>query len=162
MAYVPGPTRTEALDRMSRALEAAKHARDRGADVREARVALREARAAFEAGNYAAAAARADDILRRLEPAAAPAPTTPTMPTWSERPAVPDAIGPGDVASARSWLVQAEGSVREAKGRGLNVNVAKAALSQAKRALKHGDYRAAIAFANQAVQLCALAEPARR
>jgi len=51
---------------MTEALEAAKRARDRGANVQDARRGLKEARAAFEAGNYASAIERADYILRLL------------------------------------------------------------------------------------------------
>ena len=156
LAVTAGPGRTETLDRMTQALEAAKRARDRGVNVREARQALKQARAAFEAGNYAAAMERANYILEmfRTPPASAlpVAGPTPTQPT----------VGVADAGSARRWLVQATGSVREAKERGLNVHVAKAALAQAKKALRAGDYRGAIDFSNQALQLCAAATPARR
>ncbi len=67
-----------------------------------------------------------------------------------------------DAESARIWIRQATGSIQEAKARGLNVHVAKAALTQAKKALKAADYQAAVRFANQAVQLCASAGLARR
>ena len=141
---------------MTEALEAAKHARDSGANVQDARRALKEARAAFEAGNYASAIERADYILRLL--GSSPARATPAM---RETSAVirPDIT---DVESARGWIRQATESVQEAKERGLNVDVAKAALTQAKKAFKAGDYRAAVQFADQAVQLCASATLARR
>ena len=156
LAGTTDPTRNAALGRMTEALEAAKRARDRGANVQDARRALKEARAAFEAGNYASAIERADYILRLL--GSSPARATPAM---RETSAVirPDIT---DVESARGWIRQATESVQEAKERGLNVDVAKAALTQAKKAFKAGDYRAAVQFADQAVQLCASATLARR
>ena len=63
----PKVSRTEALDRMTRALENAKKARDAGRNVSEIRKTLKQARAAFEAGDYDTAARLADDILRSLE-----------------------------------------------------------------------------------------------
>jgi len=56
--------RLQALEPMTRALEAAKEARDRGADVRADRETLKRARAAFEAGDYAQAKTYAEELLR--------------------------------------------------------------------------------------------------
>ncbi len=141
---------------MTQALEAAKRARDRGANVQEARRALKQARAAFEAGNYPAAMERANYILGRFgSPAAGmPAPVS-AIPT-------PGAAEIADAESARGWLTQARTAVREAKERGLNVHVAKAALVQAKKALRARDYRTCIEFSSEAVRLCVAATPARR
>lgn len=65
----PKVTRTEALDRMTRALETAKRARDAGRNVSEIRKTLKQARAAFEAGDYDTATRLADEILKDLEAA---------------------------------------------------------------------------------------------
>jgi ribosomal protein S20 len=62
-------SRTEALDRMTKALETAKKARDAGRNVSEIRKSLKQARAAFEAGDYDTAAKLAEEILRDLEAA---------------------------------------------------------------------------------------------
>lgn len=56
-----------ALEALARALEAAREARDRGADVRADRETLKRARAAFEAGAYRQAEAYAEGLLRRYE-----------------------------------------------------------------------------------------------
>jgi len=56
-----------ALERMTRALDAAKRARDAGRDVRSVRRALKDARAAFERGDYAEALLVADRIVRELQ-----------------------------------------------------------------------------------------------
>src|SRR5207253_10765206 len=100
---------------MTEALEAAKRARDSGANVQDARRALKEARAAFEAGNYASAIERADYILRLL--LSCPAHATPAM---SETSAVirPDIT---DVESARGWIRQVTESVHKLMKRCMNV-----------------------------------------
>ena len=149
-------TRSAALDRMTQALDAAKRARDRGVDVQVARRGLKDARAAFEAGNYAVAIERADYIIRLLDPGGA---GTPPPMSGTSAVMLPET---SNVESARTWIRQATGSLQEAKARGLNVHVAKAALTQAKKAFKAADYRAAVEFANQVVQLCASATLARR
>ena len=59
-------TRSDALERMTRALEAGKRARDIGKNVSNVRRNLKQARAAFEKGEYDQAAALADAILRGL------------------------------------------------------------------------------------------------
>jgi len=59
------PGRSATLDRMTRALEMAKQARDRGMDVKETRKALKQARAAFEAGDYPTAMHLADRIIEQ-------------------------------------------------------------------------------------------------
>ncbi|MGQ0796901.1 MAG: hypothetical protein ACT4OI_03415, partial [Methanobacteriota archaeon] len=61
--------KAEALDRMTRALETAKRARDMGRNVSEIRKTLKLARGAFESGDYDSAARLADEILRELEAA---------------------------------------------------------------------------------------------
>lgn len=58
--------RTETLERMTEALEAAKRARDAGRSVSGIRRTLKQSRAAFEAGDYETARRLADDILREL------------------------------------------------------------------------------------------------
>lgn len=63
----PKATKAEALDRMTRALETAKKARDVGRNVSEIRKALKLARGAFEAGDYDNAVRLADEILKELE-----------------------------------------------------------------------------------------------
>src|SRR6266508_3197660 len=63
----PKVSRADALERMTRALETAKRARDTGRNVSEIRKALKQARAAFESGDYDTASRLADDILRELE-----------------------------------------------------------------------------------------------
>ena len=68
----PRISRTEALDRMTKALETAKKARDSGRNVSEIRKTLKHARAAFEAGDYDTAAKLAEEILRDLEAAPLP------------------------------------------------------------------------------------------
>ncbi len=141
---------------MTLALEAAKRARDRGSNVQIARRALLEARTAFEAGNYGVATERADYVLGLFESG----PAHPAMPANATSTGGPPEST--DAESARIWIRQATGSIQEAKARGLNVHVAKAALTQAKKALKAADYQAAVRFANQAVQLCASAGLARR
>jgi len=134
---------------MTLALEAAKRARDRGSNVQIARRALLEARTAFEAGNYGVATERADYVLGLFESG----PAHPAMPANATSTGGPPEST--DAESARIWIRQATGSIQEAKARGLNVHVAKAAL-------KAADYQAAVRFANQAVQLCASAGLARR
>lgn len=57
--------KVRALETLTRALEAAKRARDLGADVRGDRPVLKLARAAFEAGDYGKAAEYGEEILRR-------------------------------------------------------------------------------------------------
>jgi len=63
----PKVSRADALDRMTRALETAKRARDSGRNVSEIRKALKQARAAFESADYDTAARLAEEILRELE-----------------------------------------------------------------------------------------------
>ena len=63
----PKVSRAEALDRMTRALENAKRARDAGRNVSEIRKALKQARAAFESADYDTAARLAEEILKELE-----------------------------------------------------------------------------------------------
>jgi uncharacterized protein (DUF3084 family) len=60
-------SRADALERMTRALETAKRARDQGRNVSEIRKALKQARAAFESGDYETASRLAAEILRELE-----------------------------------------------------------------------------------------------
>jgi uncharacterized protein (DUF3084 family) len=60
-------SRADALERMTRALETAKRARDQGRNVSEIRKALKQARAAFESGDYETASRLAEEILRELE-----------------------------------------------------------------------------------------------
>ena len=59
-------TRAEALERMTRALEASKKARDGGRNVSEFRKRLKIGRRAFEAGRYEEACRLADEILNML------------------------------------------------------------------------------------------------
>lgn len=61
---LPPVSRADALERMTRSLEIAKQARDRGLDIKEARRLLKHARSAFERGEYAAAAWFADQLMR--------------------------------------------------------------------------------------------------
>ncbi len=68
----PKTSRNEALDRMTKALETAKRARDSGRNVSEIRKTLKQARAAFEAGDYDTASRLADEILKDLEAAPLP------------------------------------------------------------------------------------------
>src|SRR6266581_2245006 len=63
----PKVSRADALERMTRALETAKWARDTGRNVSDIRKALKQARAAFESGDYDTASRLADEILRELE-----------------------------------------------------------------------------------------------
>ncbi len=63
----PKVTRAEALDRMTRALETAKKARDSGRNVSDIRKTLKQARSAFEAGAYDTASKLAEEILKELE-----------------------------------------------------------------------------------------------
>ena len=72
VATKPRTSRNEALDRMTKALETAKRARDSGRNVSEIRKTLKQARAAFEAGDYDMAARLADEILKELEAAPVP------------------------------------------------------------------------------------------
>ena len=65
----PKVSKADALDRMTRALETAKRARDAGRNVGEIRKALKMARSAFESGDYESAVRLADEILRELEAA---------------------------------------------------------------------------------------------
>ncbi len=62
-----GVSKTTAIDKMNRALDAAKRARDARIDVTAARAMLKEARSAFEAQRWAEAARISDDIIRQLE-----------------------------------------------------------------------------------------------
>src|SRR5207249_3408226 len=60
----PKVSRADALERMTRALETAKKARDLGRNVSEIRKVLKQARAAFESGDYDTASRLAEEILR--------------------------------------------------------------------------------------------------
>ena len=60
-------SKADALDRMTRALETAKKARDQGRNVSDIRKSLKPARGAFEAGDYENAGRLADEILRELD-----------------------------------------------------------------------------------------------
>ncbi len=61
-------SKTDAIDKMNRALEVAKQARDAGHDVTEVRRILKQARTAFEAQDWDEAARLSDQILGLLEP----------------------------------------------------------------------------------------------
>src|SRR5919204_404859 len=63
----PRVSRADALERMTKALETAKKARDTGRNVSEIRKTLKQARAAFEGGDYDTASRLAEEILRDLE-----------------------------------------------------------------------------------------------
>src|SRR2546428_13571667 len=63
----PRVSRADALERMTKALETAKRARDAGKNVSEIRKALKQARASFESGDYDAASRLATEILKELE-----------------------------------------------------------------------------------------------
>src|SRR5438067_367866 len=63
----PKVSRADALERMTRALETAKKARDLGRNVSDIRKVLKQARAAFESGEYDTASRLAEEILRELE-----------------------------------------------------------------------------------------------
>lgn len=139
------PTRSQALDHMTRALEAAKRARDRGANVSSARIALKEARSAFERGDYTRAMERADSLIAQFGSDAAAEP-----PPLATAPSPPSSSG---LAAAAGRLAEAKEAVKQAKTRGFNVQVAKAALKQAKRAFKQRDYGAAFQLASEAIEL---------
>jgi len=62
----PRTTKNDAVERMTKALEVAKRARDSGQDVTEVRRILKQARAAFDAGNYDEAVKESDRILDML------------------------------------------------------------------------------------------------
>lgn len=147
MASPAGPSRSEALERMTQALEAAKRARDRGANVYEARGALKAARIAFMKGDYAAAMERANYILGTLDSG--------TFDAAAAATSLPAATAPGrsDLAAAAGRLAEATDTVKVAKANGFNVQAAKVALKQAKRAFKAKDYAGTIQFADQAIQL---------
>ncbi len=151
MAWVSDPTRTVALDHMTRALEAAKRARDRGLDVHEARRLLKESRSAFERGDYATAMDRADHILRMLEPGSELS-TAPAI-----RSAAPIAPTPTDLGAAAGRLAEATEAMRQAKAHGFDVHAAKAALKLAKRAFKSRDYARTLELAGQAIDLSGVA-----
>lgn len=139
---------------MTQALEAAKRARDRGANVQWARAALKEARAMFMAGDYARASAAADSMIAQLEAGPGTAPDTGSY--------SPGAMpGTGDRASAAGRLAEATETVKAAKAHGFNVQVAKTALKQAKRAFRMGDYAGTLQFAEQAIQLSGSTNRAR-
>jgi hypothetical protein len=156
VASTTSSTRIAALERMTKALEAAKQARDRGANVQAVRRSLKEARSAFEAGDYSTAIERADSILGLLEPG------PPTASPVAGLPSMSGASADLDRETAARRLAGAEERVKEAKARGLNVQIAKAALKQAKKALKAGDLRGAVEYASQAEQLSWSSGPARR
>src|SRR5712692_7878052 len=63
----PKVSRADALERMTRALETAKRARDQGRNVSDIRKSLKQARAAFESGDYETASRLAEEILREIE-----------------------------------------------------------------------------------------------
>jgi len=65
----PKISRADALERMTKALETAKKARDMGRNVSDIRKTLKQARAAFESGEYDTASKLAEEILRELEAA---------------------------------------------------------------------------------------------
>jgi hypothetical protein len=65
----PRVSRADALERMTKALETAKRARDSGRNVGEIRKALKLARSAFEGGDYDTASRLAEEILREIEAA---------------------------------------------------------------------------------------------
>jgi septation ring formation regulator EzrA len=130
---------------MTQALEAAKRARDRGVNVSTARVALKEARSAFERGDYARAMELADYLLAQLGSGTENVPPSMTTP--------PSPPGAADLGAAAGRLAEAAETVKQAKTRGFNVQVAKAALKQAKRAFKAKDYGATVQLASQAIEL---------
>jgi len=120
---------------MTEALEAAKRARDSGFDVRELRRLLKESRAAFESGNYQDAARIADRILE-----------------ISAQMATRRSGGPArDALVAR--MKEARRATRKAKRGRFDVQQPEEALRQARAAYAAGDYKAAMEFADQAVQL---------
>ncbi len=69
MTWDHDPVRLEALDRITRALKAAKMAKDRGFDVQQVRETLDQARRAFGARDYRTATELAN---RALEMCGAP------------------------------------------------------------------------------------------
>lgn len=137
---------------MTRALEAAKRARDRGVNVSWARPTLKEARTAFMAGNYALAMERADSILGQLEFGSGAAPPA-TIPAEARQPSAVSASGLTDLGAAAGRLAEATETVKRAKAHGFNIQAARAALKQAKRAFKARDYAGTVQFADQAIQL---------
>lgn len=139
-------TRTVALDRMTQALEAAKRARDRGANVQEARHVLKDARSSFERGDYARAKERADFLLAQFASDVASAPASTMTPP-------PPPLAATDLGAAAGRLAEAAEAVRQAKAHGFNVQAAKAALRQAKRAFRSRDYGSTVQLASQAIQL---------
>ncbi len=140
------PTRTTALDHMTQALEAAKHARDRGANVQEARSVLKEARSAFERGDYARAMERADYLLAQFGFDAGAAPPPVNIPG-------PPASVSTDIGVAAGRLAEATEAVKQAKVHGFNVQAAKSVLKQAKRAFKRRDFGTTLQLASQAIEL---------
>ncbi len=131
---------------MTRALEAAKQARDRGANVQEARHVLKDARSAFERGDYARAMERADFLLASFGSDQPPARA------FSAGPSPRTALD-GDLGAAAGRLAEAKEAVKQAKAHGFNVQAAKTSLKQAKRAYKSREYGAAIQLASQAIEL---------
>ncbi len=142
----PAPlTRELALDHMTKALEAAKRARDRGTNVQAARQLLKDARSAFERGDYSRAMERADFLLAQLGADTTPAPSyTESMQSPMLTPGLGDAAG---------RLAEAKEAVKQAKAHGFNVQAAKAVLKQAKRSYKSRDYGTALRLASQAIEL---------
>ena len=59
--------KTDAIDRMNKALEVAKRARDNGQDVTEVRKILKNARTAFENQNWEEAVKLSEQIVGMLE-----------------------------------------------------------------------------------------------
>src|SRR2546429_9786331 len=65
----PALTRAEAMDRLTRAIEAWKRARDSGRNVSEMRSTLKLAKDALQAGKYESAIRLAMEVLDDLQPA---------------------------------------------------------------------------------------------
>src|SRR5206468_11233409 len=65
----PAVTRAEAMDRLTRAIEAWRRSRDSGRDVGEMRNTLKLAKDALQAGKYETAILLATEVLDDLQPA---------------------------------------------------------------------------------------------
>jgi len=65
----PAVTRAEAMDRLTRAIEAWRRSRDSGRDVGEMRNTLKLAKDALQAGKYETAIRLATEVLDDLQPA---------------------------------------------------------------------------------------------
>lgn len=129
---------------MTKALEAAKRARDRGVDVHEARQLLKDSRSAFERGDYARAMERADFLLAQLggDRASEPSPMVNPHPASTR-----------DLGTAAGRLAEAKEAVKQAKAHGFNVQAAKATLKEAKRAYRARDYETAVQLASRVIEL---------